>query len=69
MEDFDITDSSCMNTSKEFTEQYYEFGFKYILIGNADVGKTSILSRFIYNTFKKNKEFATIGVEYGSKII
>ena len=46
----------------------YHYLFKIILIGDAGVGKTHILSRYIKGTLPKNK-FPTIGVEFATKII
>lgn len=40
--------------------------FKYIIIGDAGVGKTSLLHYFIFNKFKKDPK-QTVNVEYSSK--
>ena len=46
----DISDiSSSFSLDNTISRQLYEFGFKYILLGNINVGKTSILQTFIYN--------------------
>ena len=37
--------------------------FKVILIGDTDVGKTSVLNRFLHNKFRMNYS-STIGVDY-----
>lgn len=42
--------------------------FKIITLGNAGVGKTSILRRFLSNTFEDNS-LSTIGMEFSSKKI
>ena len=42
--------------------------FKIILIGDQSVGKTSIMSKFIYQDFKASYQ-ATIGVDYKTKEI
>ena len=42
--------------------------FKLVLIGDAGVGKSNIMSRFTQNTFSQNTE-PTIGVEFSSKNI
>lgn len=46
----------------------FDYSFKFILIGDTGVGKTSLISRFIEGNFYPNHEY-TIGVEYGSKTI
>ena len=46
----------------------YEALYKVILIGDSGVGKTNILSRYIYNEFKSDSK-STIGVEFASKRI
>ena len=45
-----------------------EISFKVITIGDAGVGKTSIIRRFIYNTFNTNA-MSTIGVSFSVKEI
>eukprot|EP00727_Mastigamoeba_balamuthi_P013663 m51a1_g892 putative ras-related protein rab-4b (209) ;mRNA; f:16378-17811 len=46
----------------------YDYLFKFIVIGDANSGKTCILHRFIENKFKRDSTH-TIGVEFGSKIV
>ena len=46
----------------------YDLIFKIVLIGDSGVGKTNILSRYINNQFSLTTQ-ATVGVEFGSKII
>ena len=46
----------------------YDYLLKYIIIGDAGVGKSNILLRYVYNTFKPEYQL-TIGVEYGEKTI
>ncbi|CAM5998969.1 unnamed protein product [Sphagnum balticum] len=46
----------------------FDYSFKFILVGDTGVGKTSIISRFIDNKFEGHHEF-TVGVEFGTKII
>jgi GTPase SAR1 family protein len=40
---------------------------KVVLLGQAGVGKTSIISRYIKNSFSSNEE-PTSGASFGSKI-
>ena len=42
--------------------------FKILTLGESEVGKTSILRRFVENKFLKN-HLATIGIDYRTKII
>ena len=44
----------------------YDMIFKVILIGDASVGKTNILSKYLRNEFDANSK-STVGVEFGSK--
>ena len=46
----------------------YDFLFKYILIGDANVGKSCIMLQFLSKKFKSFLD-PTIGVEFGSKKI
>ena len=46
----------------------YNFLFKYIIVGNAAVGKSNLLMRFTQNKFTEEYQ-ATIGLEFGSKNI
>jgi small GTP-binding protein len=46
----------------------YDEIVKYILIGDSNVGKTSILRQFSQKTFKE-KELPTVGLDYGERII
>lgn len=41
---------------------------KYIILGNSSVGKSSIMSRYLYEHFKENN-YQTIGVDFGIKTI
>ena len=45
-----------------------DFVFKYIIIGDSGVGKSSIMHRFIYNKTKKETT-QTVGVEFASKLL
>jgi len=56
-----------MNNSA-LDESFKELFFKFILIGDAGVGKTSILQRYIDNTFQKDYN-VTVGAEFGSKFV
>lgn len=46
----------------------YNYKIKMIIVGDANVGKSSIASRFQYNKFDSSYEI-TIGVEFFTKII
>ncbi|XP_077287571.1 ras-related protein Rab-4B-like [Arctopsyche grandis] len=46
----------------------YEYLFKFLIIGSAATGKSSLLNNFIGNKFKDDR-CHTVGVEFGSKII
>jgi|JI6StandDraft_1071083.scaffolds.fasta_scaffold09087_8 Ras-related protein Rab-2A len=46
----------------------YDYAFKFILVGDTAVGKTSILSRFLKGTFNRQNDI-TIGVEFGERTI
>ncbi|XP_042636577.1 ras-related protein Rab-4A [Orycteropus afer afer] len=48
--------------------QYFDFLFKFLVIGNAGTGKSCLLHQFIEKKFKDDSNH-TIGVEFGSKII
>ena len=44
----------------------FDYLLKYIIIGDAGVGKSNILLRYVYSTFKSEYQL-TIGVEFGEK--
>jgi Ras-related protein Rab-2A len=46
----------------------YEYLFKFIIVGDASVGKSSILLKFTDRRFQKNQE-ATIGVGFGVRVV
>jgi len=46
----------------------YDFLFKFLVIGNANTGKSCLLHQFIENKFKSESSH-TIGVEFGSKVV
>ena len=46
----------------------YNLIFKIVLIGDSNVGKTNILSKYLQNEFNPDSK-ATVGVEFGSKTI
>ena len=46
----------------------YDYIFKYILIGNASVGKSTILNRFVNESFSAESN-PTMGVEFATKKI
>ena len=46
----------------------YKYLFKIIIIGDANIGKSCLLLRFIDKSYRENHDL-TIGVEFGCKII
>jgi small GTP-binding protein len=46
----------------------YDYVFKFIVVGNSGVGKTSIVKKFVTNKFSRIYD-TTIGVEYHMKIL
>ena len=44
----------------------YDFLCKYIIIGDASVGKSNLLLRYIHGQFRKDHK-VTVGVEFGAK--
>ena len=48
-------------------DQEYDYLFKLLLIGNSSVGKSSLLFRFVENTWDDNF-VPTIGVDFVRKI-
>ena len=44
----------------------YEIMVKVVLLGDSDVGKTNIMSKYLKNQFREDSK-ATVGVEFGSK--
>ena len=46
----------------------YNYLFKYIIIGDASVGKSNLLMKFANNKFTDEYQ-TTIGVEFGAKNI
>lgn len=53
-------------TSRTNHEESYNFLFKIIIIGDAGVGKTNIMSRYLNGKLPRNV-LPTMGVEYASK--
>ena len=51
---------------EEKGQEAYDELYKIVLIGDSGVGKTCMLSRFVKNSFPKNKP-PTIGVEFATK--
>ena len=47
-------------------EENYELMFKVVLVGDSNVGKTNIMSKYLKNEFHDDSK-ATVGVEFGSK--
>jgi len=48
------------------SKESYDVIMKLILVGDASVGKTNILSKYLSNHFDPNSK-ATVGVEFGTK--
>jgi Ras-related protein Rab-2A len=46
----------------------YDFLFKFVVLGDVQVGKSNLLIQFTDHTFRNQYEM-TIGVEFGSKIV
>ena len=46
----------------------YDYLFKLIIVGDTNVGKTNIMSKYIKDQFNFNSK-STIGVEFGTKIL
>ena len=44
----------------------YNMIFKIVLLGDSNVGKSNILSKYLHNEFKQDSK-STVGVEFGSK--
>lgn len=40
------------NTVDQRNTQHFDYTFKFILVGDSSVGKTSILNRFLNGTFQ-----------------
>ena len=59
---------SSNNSSKSNKNIKFNFNFKIILLGDSNVGKTSIFNRFLENTFNETYE-CTVQAEYKYKAI
>ena len=46
----------------------YSYLFKFIIIGDSNVGKSCLLLQFTDNRFRNDHDL-TIGVEFGAKIV
>ncbi|KAL5106232.1 Ras-related protein Rab-26 [Taenia crassiceps] len=55
-----------MSDEKDATPDYF---FKLLLLGDAFVGKTSLLIRFKDKTFLKGSYISTVGIDYKTKLI
>lgn len=52
-----------MQSAGQEQEDYFDFLFKIILIGDTDVGKTSVIQRFKTGHFSERQQ-STIGVDF-----
>ena len=52
----------------EEIQKNYDFEYKIITLGDSGVGKTSIINRFVFDTFR-NDEYLTLGIKYSFKIL
>ena len=59
---------SSVDREKEKDNFSYQFIFKIILIGDANIGKTSLINRYVTNLFNE-KYLCTIGVDFMMKSI
>ena len=59
---------NCANSTNSTNDSDVDFVMKIVLVGESNVGKTNILSRYTKNEFSKNYN-ATIGVEFASATI
>ena len=48
--------------------QSAEFLLKFLVVGNAGVGKTCILHQYVHSDFKNDSQH-TIGAELGSRLV
>lgn len=58
----DVASLTMQSTGLE-QEDYFDFLFKIILIGDTDVGKTSVIQRFKTGNFSERQQ-STIGVDF-----
>ena len=49
-------------------DKNYDFQFKIVLVGDTCTGKTNLITKYLNNQFNENSK-ATVGVEYGKKIL
>ena len=49
-------------------EEEYDFLYKIVLVGDSNVGKTNLISRYIKNSLPKNSN-PTIGVEFATRVV
>ena len=68
-----MTENGNHSSSSQFTLSYpqdgshgYDLIFKIVVIGDANVGKTSVLQRFRFDTFSE-RHGATLGVDFTLK--
>ena len=46
----------------------YDYAFKFIVVGDPGVGKTTLVQKFVSNKFSRIYD-TTIGVEYNMKVL
>ena len=55
-----------MNAKQEQGEEDFDFLYKVVVVGDASVGKTNLITRFTRDEFRSDNK-TTIGVEFSAK--
>lgn len=50
------------------TEDYYDYLFKLVMLGDSGVGKSNLLLRYTKNDFNANTAI-TVGIEFATKTV